>query len=149
MKIITLSLILALTASQAAMAHTASEVFPGKEDGMVMKGEFVRKGTIKASFDNAVRLTKLLTQNGSEQEIRNIIKDQIPLGRGLYILDVFEMQPLEGWLSDPKRPGKILVAVLTLQTCPELMTDQIRMNLRELAKGSHSILKEEIGKVLG
>jgi hypothetical protein len=148
MKTITLSIILALTTSQAALAHSASDVFPGKEDGMVMKGEYVRKGTIKASFDNAVNLSNLMNQTGSEGKIRAIIKDQMPLGRGLYVLDVFELQPLEGWLSDPKRPGKILVAVLTLQVCPELMTDQIRSTLQTLIKNIHPILKAEIGKVL-
>jgi hypothetical protein len=148
MKTIILSMILALTTAQTAMAYNASEVFPGNTDGMIMKGEYVRKGTIKASFDNAVQLNRLLTQKDSKEDIKNIIKDQLPLGRGLYALEVFEMQPLEGWLSDLKRPGKIMVAVLTLQVCPELMTPKISLKLKELVKTSVPILKAEIHKVL-
>lgn len=148
MKIITLSMILTLTTAQTTIAYTASEVFPGNADGMIMKGVHVRKGTIKASFDNAVRLNRLLNQKDSKEEIKNIIKDQLPLGRGLYALEVFEMQPLEGWLSDLKRPGKIMVAVLTLQVCPELMKPEISLKLKKLVKTSVPILKAEIHKVL-
>ena len=52
MKTIALSIIMALSTAQITLAYTASEVFPGRTDGLFVKGEYVRKGTIKASIDN-------------------------------------------------------------------------------------------------
>lgn len=148
MKTTALALILALTATQNAFSTTSTDVFPGKEDWAIIKGERVRKGTIGASFVNIKLLNDLLSTGGSEQEIRKNMNDQRSLSRGLYATDIFEMQPVMNWLRDPKRPGKIMVAVLALQACPELMTDQLRLALQGILKNSHPIIREEIKKLL-
>lgn len=148
MKTTALVLILAITATQNAYSITATDVFPGTEDWVVLKGERVRKGTIAASINNIKRLDTLLSKRGSEQEIRDIIKDQHSLSRGLYATDFLQMQPIMNWLRDPKRPGKIMVAVLALQACPELMTAQIRVALQEIVKSNHPMLRQEIKKLL-
>lgn len=148
MKTAALAAILALTTTQSAFSTTATDVFPGTGDWIVLKGEKVRKGTINATFNNIRRLDTLLCQKGSEEEIRAIIKDQHSLSRGLYKTDFLEMQPALNWLRDRNRAGKIMVLVLTLQDCPELMTYQIRLSLHEILKSSPPMLKEEINKLL-
>ena len=145
----TLCMLTAPLFAQSACAITSEEIFPSKLDGMVIKGVYVRKGTIAATFTNLLALDKLLSSNGSAKEIADIIKDQRELGRGLYALDLFQMQPLENWLRDASRQGKILVAALTLQDCPEMMTASIEARLEELVKTSHPVVQAEIKKVLG
>jgi hypothetical protein len=147
MKTTVLAIILALSTTQNAFSTTAMDVFPGKEDWAVLKGEKVRKGTIAATINNIKHLDALMTRKGSDQEIRVIIKDQNTLSRGLYLTDFLEMQPIINWLRDPKRPGKVMVAVLALQASPELMTDQIRSRLQNFLKNGHPLLKEEIRKL--
>ncbi|MBA3812895.1 MAG: hypothetical protein H0X26_00140 [Alphaproteobacteria bacterium] len=148
MKTKALFVALALITTQSAYSTTATDVFPGKEDWAVLKGEKVRKGTIAATINNIKRLDDLMTHTGSEAEIRDIIKDQNTLSRGLFLTDFLEMQPVINWLQDPKRPGKVLVAVLVLQASPELLTDQIRVRLQDFLQEGHPLLKDEIRKAL-
>ncbi len=148
MKTKALFVALALITTQSAYSTTATDVFPGKEDWIVLKGEKVRKGTIAATINNIKRLDDLMIRKGSEPEIRDIIKDQNTLSRSLFLTDFLEMQPVINWLRDPKRPGKVLVAVLALQASPELMTAQIRVRLQDFLKEDHALLKDEIRKVL-
>jgi len=136
-------------AAHSAHAVSAEKVFPGDGNGIVVKGTYVRKGTIAATFHNVLALDKLLSSNAPESQINAILNDQRPLGRGLYVVDLFEIQPIEGWLRNPNRPGKMMVAVLALQESPELMTDSVRSRLKEISKTCHPIVRSEIGKVLG
>lgn len=135
--------------AESVHAVNAEKVFQGDGNGIVVKGTYVRKGTVAATFHNILALDTLLTSKGSESEINALLKDQRTLSRALYVLDLFEVQPIEGWLSDAKKPGKIMIAVLALQESKELMTDSVRNRLKELAKTSHPIVKAEIRKVIG
>jgi hypothetical protein len=141
------AIIISLAAVQSAQAVLPKDDFPDKLDGMNMKGTFARKGTIGATFYNVVALDKLFKDNGDSAEIEQLIKDQHPLGRSLYVLDVFRFQPIDVWLSDATRQGRILVAVLSLQTSTELISDSIRSRLQTLSPTLHPILQREIGKL--
>lgn len=129
-------------------AERPEDNFPDKLNGMEIKGIYVRKGTIGASFKNAMALDKLLVENGSDVQIAQLMEDQRPLGRGLFVLDVFEMLPVKVWLEDPQRQGRILVAVMTLQVSPELVTDAVKARLKEILPSAHPVLVAEIAKVL-
>jgi hypothetical protein len=131
-------------------AVTAKEAFPDKGDYKIIDGVPVRKGTIYTSFLNSFKLDDLLSKDkGKEKEIEKIIKDQRSITKGLYLTKFFDMQPISTFLKDEKRPGRIMVAVLTLQECPQLLTEQIKTRLGKLIHLSHPILKREIQKVIG
>jgi hypothetical protein len=152
MKLYTASTIIYVAAllgvAQSVHAVTAKELFAGNSNGMTIKGTYVRKGTIGATIENVQALDKLLAEKGGEAEIAQLMKDQRPLGRSLYVLDLFEMQPIEGWFKDTSRQGKILVAVMTLEECPELMTPGIKARLAELKASVHPVVKGEIKSLL-
>jgi len=147
----TVSLSVALTALgiETASAVTAEQIFPPHLNGAETKGVYVRKGTLGATFANILALDKLLAMDGQSTEIRAIMKDQRELSKSIQALDVFELQPIEGWLQDRSRQGKVLVAVMTLKDCPMLMTDRVRRLLEEQISSGHPIVQAEIQKVLG
>lgn len=137
-----------LNLGTTAMAVTPDQILPDNQEYLNRNGIKARKGTIAATIKNVLQLDDLLNNNGSEEKIREILEDQKPLVQGLYAADLFKLYPIEDWLNEPERPGKAMVAVLTLQKCPELMTDKIRDVLQKLMKTSHPLLKEEIQKVI-
>lgn len=144
MKIEILSLALLLGLPSAADAVNAKQVFSGKSDWITLNGVPVRKGTINATGINVTELDKLFAQNGSEEEIKQLIKDQKPLSRGLHAAGYFDMQPVDIFLSDSARQGRIMIAVLTLQVVPKILTSEVRKRLIELKKSAHSLLRIEI-----
>jgi hypothetical protein len=140
--------VMILLTTQEARAVTAEEFFEPKLNGKVIKGTYVRKGTLAATFANIQALDKLLNEPGTETEVARLMKDQEPLSRALYAVDLFEMQPVETWLKDSAKQGKILVAVMALKESPELMTNNVKNRLNELAQTSHPTVKAEILNVL-
>lgn len=133
---------------QDAHAALPKDNFPDKLDGMMTKGVYVRKGTIGASLCNVMELDTLLSQKGSHAQIQKLINDQRPLGRGLYVLDVFQLQPMKVWLSDPTRQGRILVAVLVLQDCPEMLTAEVKARLLELKPQLHPLTQKLVQSLI-
>lgn len=131
-----------------ANAVTSKQVFPGKEDWIMLNGVNVRKGTINATGINIMTLDKLLAQNSSEEEVKQIIADQKSLSQGLHATEYFDMQPLPIFLKNPARQGRIMIAVLAIQAVPNLLTKDIRNRLIELKQSVHPLLQQEIDLVL-
>ncbi len=146
---VSLGAALAALGIETASAVTSEQIFPPHLNGAETKGVYVRKGTLGATFANILALDKLLASDGQGPEIMAIMKDQRELSRSIQALDLFELQPIESWLQDRSRQGKVLVAVMTLKDCPELMTDRVRRLLEEQMSSGHPIVQAEMQKVLG
>ncbi|MBP9694754.1 MAG: hypothetical protein KBE16_08615 [Alphaproteobacteria bacterium] len=139
--------LISLGPATTTYAVTANEIFPEKLNEIVLDGQVVRKGTIGATFINALQLDKLLLTKGHNNDIEGLIKDQRGLGSGLKATHLFETMPIIDWLKDNQRPGRIMIAVLALQECPDLMTAEIRNRLKQIQKACHPLLKAEIGSL--
>jgi hypothetical protein len=139
--------LISLGPATTTYAVTANEIFPEKLNEIVLDGQVVRKGTIGATFINALQLDKLLLTKGHNNDIEGLIKDQRGLGSGLKATHLFETMPIIDWLKDDQRPGRIMIAVLALQECPELMTAEIKRRLQALQKTCPPLLKAEISSL--
>lgn len=147
-KIKMLAVLFLFTVENQGHAVTSKEVFSGKGDWIVLNGVNVRKGTINATAMNILELDKLLTEKNDETKIEQIIIDQKPLSRGLHAAGYFEMQPIHIFLKDAKRQGRVLIAVLTMQDVPNLLTEDVLIRLKKLREVVHPILQREIDVVL-
>ncbi len=139
--------LISLGPATTTYAVTANEIFPEKLNEIVLDGQVVRKGTIGATFINALQLDELLLTKGHNNDIEGLIKDQRGLGLGLKATHLFETMPIIDWLKDNQRPGRIMIAVLALQECPDLMTAEIKSRLKQIQKACHPLLKAEIGSL--
>ena len=90
----------------------------GKEGITFPDGSFVRKGTIKATFDNVDYLNEIIADDLCEQKtdkidkILNIISE---LSEGYYAIKLFKVFTLKEWLADNSNSGRILVALTYLE----------------------------------
>lgn len=134
-----------------SLAIQASDVLSDGANSKIFKGVEVRKGTIAATIKNAERLDLLLSSEGNEEEIVKLIEDQRPLAKALWAVDLTQVIPLDKWISDPKRPGRIVIAAMVLQQVPELANDKSRKRLLQVLNINqklHPVLKREIEAAL-
>ncbi len=111
-----------------------------------------RKGTVAATLNNIALLnTLLLDKNASNdsarvQEIKDAIISLVP---SLKVIGVFDLFSPEEWLLSDRQPGRVLAAVLYLQTYPEAITAPLKERLLKIQGHTHvNILSESIEKTL-
>ncbi len=105
-----------------------------QEDVIECNGVKVRKGTIGTMMKNVALFEKNKDPSKRGQILHEIESDIGELIPSLKALDMFEFFSIIEWLEDPKREGRILVALLYLQQFPEKMSLDVQVKLNELTQ---------------
>ncbi len=129
-------------------AVKASDVLSDTQNYKVFKGVKVRKATVAATIENTKQLDILFLNKGDHSKIEELIKDQRPLSKALWAIDLIKIQPINLWINDTQRPGRTLVATMILQACPQLITNGIKDTLKTYLPFGFTELNGEIKKVL-
>ncbi len=141
-----MGLMMALTIN-AAKAVQPSDLLPEGQNSKVLNGVDVRKGTVAATIQNVKVLDARMQSNEVHESLAGIIKDQRPLCKALWALDIMKVQSIDLWI-DENRPGRTLVAVFIMQDVPELLTEAVRESLESMLPMAHPVLAQEISKLL-
>lgn len=148
MKKLLLTTCLSLLVNCEGHTVTAKEVFADNHDYVMLNGVKTRKGTIATTYRNSFELDHLLKDKGNDPaEALKIIDDQRSISAGLYASEISKIIPLEIWLKNLNRQGRIMVAVLILQNVPGSISPEIKRQLKQIKQTAHPILQEEINKL--
>lgn len=129
-------------------AVQANDILPDNQNAKECRGILIRKGTMAATIQNIKALDNLMLNSGFENEIQDLLNDQRSLCKALWASELLDILPIEIWLRDPMRPGKIIVAAMILQECPQLMNQEIKEILTQMLPTACPSLKLEIEKAL-
>lgn len=100
-----------------------------------------RKGTVAATLNNIALLNTLLSEKNSPNDhakAEKIIEAMAALIPSLRVVGVFDLFTPEEWLSSEAQPGRVLAAVLYLQTYPQNITPEIKQRLLQIQAQTES-----------
>lgn len=111
-----------------------------------------RKGTVAATLNNIALLNTLLSENNSATDhakATKISEAMAALIPSLRVIGIFDLFTPEEWLSSEAQPGRVLAAVLYLQTYPQNITPAIKQRLIQIqSKTTSEMLSAALAKIL-
>lgn len=143
-----LTALMMASSANTVQAVKSTDLLPENMNSKEFKGVEVRKGTVAATIQNVELLDALMQSDEDHESLAGVIKDQRPLCKPLWALDLTERQPIDLWINDAQRPGRTLVAVFIMQEVPDLVTDAVRESLESMLPEAHPVLAQEISKLL-
>jgi len=136
--------------SGSLSAILPEEILPDQDNGRILPdGQFVRKGTVAATYANAREYNQLKSREEElevREKIEKIIRDLNTLMPSIHSLGLLEFFSVEEWLlADHDKEGRLLVAAIYLQVYPQYANDKCIEKLKTLfEEDSSHCLKEQI-----
>ncbi len=148
MKKLLFSVILLQAITFSAFAVTPEQILAIDENESIQKGLNTRKGSVGALIANTLILNSEIDQkNVDSKKINESITDIRENVVGIESIGLFDILPIDGWLSDEERPGNLMVGIIALQEMPQMMTTHLENRLKILEQNNTGLIKQEIQKI--